>query len=74
MNSHRIVYPRGDRTVLTVVVILDYEEDEYALASRERFDHTVEGEALAWDRCRSLSEENGLTVVGDPMPRHDYLD
>lgn len=39
-----VVYPRGVRTTLTVAELLDYEEDDYDLASKTRFNDFEEAE------------------------------
>ena len=42
--SYRIVYPRGDRSALSVAHAYDYEEDEYDIASSKKFDDRAEAE------------------------------
>lgn len=62
--SYRIVYPRGDRTLLTVTCVLDYEEDEYDFASQKSFDDRQEAAA----HMHFLAKKNSLNV--DPrMPK-----
>lgn len=67
-SGHRVIYPRGDRNLLSVAWVRDYQEDEWALASRQVFDDEEE----AWEHCRKLAEENGLEVEGDSQQA--YLD
>lgn len=70
MFPYRIVYPRGDRSKLTVAYVRDYEVTDWDLASREMFDDQDE----AWVYCRSLAEQNGLDTQDDPQGSFAYLD
>ena len=54
-----VVYPRGDRSKLAVAEMCDatdYEEHDYAIASRKRF----RDEAMAAQYCRELAAQHGL--------------
>ena len=58
-----ICYPRGDRTMLDVAEIsrgCEYEESDYAVASRRRFD--TEAEAVEY--CAELAKKHGLKTGG----------
>jgi hypothetical protein len=35
--DYRIIFPQGDRTKLAIAQVRDYEENEWALASRHKF-------------------------------------
>lgn len=54
-----IVYPGGDLTRLAVAEMcdaLDYEENDYRIASRKRF--RVESDAVTY--CKQLAKDNDL--------------
>jgi hypothetical protein len=54
-----IIYPKGDRTKLSVAELCDgtsYEESDYDMASRKHF----RDEQMANVYCRKLAKENGL--------------
>jgi hypothetical protein len=70
MQQHRVIYKGGDRTTLTVALVWDYEEDEYALASRERF---VDEDA-AYAKAYELATAHDLKVADGRKGHHDYLD
>ena len=72
MQDYRIIFPGGDRSTLTVMLVFYYEEDDWALASRENFG---QDEDRAWEYCYALAEEHGLEVRDD-RPGHGqrYLD
>lgn len=71
--SYRIAYSResGNKTndVLVVVACYDYEEDEYALASKQIFDE----EADAVEYAKELANKHGLGL-NLPTGYHNYLD
>ena len=69
MQRHRIVYPHGDRSKLTVCCMFDYEESEYDIASRSSY--TKEEEA--WEQARILAYNYSKELVGDERPTA-YLD
>lgn len=72
MLDHRVIYPRGDRTKLSVAQVRDYETDQWALASRRNFGDDADA---AWAHCYALAEEHGLTVEDDrPGQGHAFLD
>lgn len=67
-----ICYPGGDTSQLSVAEIcysLDYEVNDYALASRQRFDTHDE----AFQYARTLAKDNGLSLKSSPG-EHAYLD
>ena len=73
MSTYHIVYPRGDRSKLSVVEIcagLEYELDDYAVASRETF----YDRPSAYEYAISLAKVNRLTYVRDDEDPPDYLD
>jgi hypothetical protein len=54
-----IIYPCGNRTKLDLAQIsygMEYEENDYAMASRRHFDN----EAEAAEYCRQLARDNNL--------------
>lgn len=67
-SGYRVIYPRGNRNLLSVAYVRDYQQDEWDLASRQVFDD----EDDAWVLCRDLANEHGLTTEDDPQPA--YLD
>ncbi|MCK9446545.1 hypothetical protein M0Q50_06740 [bacterium] len=67
-----IVYPRGDKTKLSVASLSYdclYEKNEYSVASRKEFDDEIE----ATEYCRKLAKENNLIFEGD-SDGNVYLD
>ena len=68
----RIVYPKGDRTKLALAIAWDYEEDDYSLASRRRFDVDTEQD-VAWEYAQELADKHGLEIV-DSRHLHKFLD
>jgi len=68
-----IIYPRGDKTKLSIVEIvpaLDYEIADYSVASRQAIYDLDEARTYA----KSLAKANGLTYEGDNSDEPDYLD
>jgi hypothetical protein len=63
-----IIYPRGDRSKISVSEVEEYEKDDYALASR----HTFIDEKDAIEYAKILAKDNNKIYVGDDEP--DYLD
>lgn len=71
-STYHIVYPRGDRTKLSVIELveaLSYELNDYAVASRRNFPTYQEAAAYAKD----LAKEHNLTFEAD-TDEPDYLD
>ncbi len=66
MLSWMVIYPRGDRSRLSIAQVRDYEKDEWALASRQTF----EEENDARDYMIKLATANGLPYKGQTF----YLD
>jgi hypothetical protein len=67
-SKYYIVYPKGDRSKISVVEIdyhLTYELSDYAVASRNSY--FSEREAIT--NAKNLARDNKLTYIGD-----DYLD
>lgn len=56
----RIIYPRGDRSRLSIAMVMDYEEDEWDIASHEHFVYEFD----ARDYARELAAENNLAADG----------
>lgn len=74
-SKYHIIYPRGDRSKLSVVEIvdaLDYELSDYAVASRNSF--TDPNEAVAY--AKELAKNNGLSYEHGSLGNCviDYLD
>lgn len=67
-----IVYPRGNRNRLSVVQVVDYEKNEWALASRREFENTEQGKAAAIEYMVELAERHGLEF--DAPGYHHFLD
>lgn len=70
--KYHIVYPRGDKSRLAVVEIVDalsYELSDYSVASRQSFDTYKD----AADYAKELAEKNNKTYVPD-SDEEDYLD
>lgn len=60
---YMVIYPRGDRTKLDVGHVVDYERDDWSLASRIEFD----SEAEAAVHALTLARKFDLDYVGpDP--------
>lgn len=71
--SYRIVFPRGDRTQLSVVEVVDYEASEWAMASRQAFEYSPSGLAEAMAYASYLANRHGLVYNGI-HERQNYLD
>lgn len=69
MQRWRIVYPRGDKSKLSIALVFDYEEDDYALASRNSYDSEDE----AYEYMKELAENHGLKFDRKDSD-HEYLD
>ena len=67
MLDYMIIYPRGDRSRLAVAQVRDYEQSDWALASRRTFGDDREA---AVEYMIELAEEHGLNYEG----QHHYLD
>ena len=70
-----IAYPGGDKTKITVCyesVACDYEINDYALASRQRWYSHAEANAY----CKQLAKDNNLIFINssDDGDNNDYLD
>lgn len=67
-----IVYPRGNRSQLSIAELCDsteHEMDDYDLASRNKYRDKEE----CVNRAKHLANENGLVYVGDKNQPH-YLE
>lgn len=71
MIDYRVIYPRGDRSCLSVAPVRDYETDDWALASRQAFG---EDQDAAWAHCYELAKKHGLKVEDSRRGHHDFLD
>lgn len=75
-SKYYIIYPRGDRSKISVVEIvdaLDYELSDYAVASRQSF--TDPNEAVPY--AKELAKTHGLKYEHGSLSRegiNDYLD
>ena len=58
---YMVIFPRGNRRYLDVAYVRWYQEDEWALASRRRFE--TEEEALEY--AHELSDEHGIPMLND---------
>jgi hypothetical protein len=67
-----VVFPRGDKSRLDVALLFDYEEDQWALASRRHFEE--EKEAIQYAKQLATSHNKNYTGPPDPDNKHDYLD
>jgi hypothetical protein len=70
MLHFRIIYPRGDESLLSVAEVRDFEVNSWALASRKEFDDEDE----AWQACYDLAKMHGLAVEDDRPDHHNFLD
>lgn len=61
MLNYMVVYPKGDRTRLSVAQVLDYEQSDWALASMQKFGYDKQA-------CREymieLAEKHNLDYDG----------
>lgn len=57
-----VIYPRGNYEILDVAQVMDYEQGEYRLASKKRFDR--EEEAVFY--ARKLSKEHNISLSENP--------
>lgn len=66
MLSWMVIYPRGNRKLLDIAQVRDYEKSEWDLASQQEFDDE--------DECREymkqLGDRHGIRYDGDTA----YLD
>lgn len=56
-----VIYPRGEHDKLSIASVLDYEQDEWALASLKRFDEEKEAAIYA----QKLSAKSGIPLETD---------
>jgi hypothetical protein len=56
----RVIYPCGNRKLLAIAQVRDYEQDEWALASRREFIYEFD----ARDYMMELSERHGIDFEG----------
>ena len=65
MRTHyRIVYYSGDRNLLSVAIVDEYEEDDYEMASCREFDFTETGKVEADAYAKELASANGIRFYG----------
>eukprot|EP00919_Chromeraceae_sp_WS-2016_P047429 GHVR01112397.1.p2 GENE.GHVR01112397.1~~GHVR01112397.1.p2 ORF type:complete len:152 (+),score=33.76 GHVR01112397.1:532-987(+) len=57
-RPYMVIYPRGDRTILTTAYVRFYQKDEWDLASEEGFELEEEAHAHA----RALARKHGLRL------------
>ena len=57
---YMVVFPGGNRKLLAVCYVRDYQEDDRALASRRRFENEVD----AMEYCEELADEHRLRIGG----------
>ena len=75
MFTYYIIFPSADRSKIKVLELskdLDYQLDDYDVASRKKFPARDSAE----DYAKSLAKTHGKEYVGfRPEPdKHDYLD
>jgi hypothetical protein len=71
METYYIIYPRGDRSKISIVGLtpyLEYELSDYAVASRQSF---TDDKPSAIEYAKKLAKENNLKYCGDD---EGYLD
>jgi hypothetical protein len=71
-STYIIVYPRGDRTKLSLAEIcfgMEYEKSDYSIASRKEFYEDLPG---AVEYIRELARKHDLSLELDSD--HDFLD
>lgn len=57
-----VIYPRGNYERLDIAQVMDYEQSEWRLASKKRFDR--EEDAVFY--ARKLSKEHNIPLTNDP--------
>ena len=67
-SSFRVIYPRGDRTKLSIAFVYDYEEDDWSLASTQHFEVEANAEIYA----EELASKFSLEFISNK--KHNYLD
>lgn len=67
-SSYRVIYPKGDRSKLTVAQVFDYETSDWDIASR----HEYVDEEDAWLQAEFLAGHFNKEIVGRTQPA--YLD
>lgn len=43
-----VIYPHGNKTMLDIAEVIDYEQREWSLASEKRFKDEIEAANYAW--------------------------
>lgn len=64
-----VIYPQGRRSWLDIAHVLDYEKEQYALASLKEFDEEKEAASYA----RKLSQENSIALEPHPTSRFLHI-
>lgn len=68
-NAYRVIFPGGDQSKLATAFVMEYEIDDWAIASRKIFDDV--------DECKAymvqLANKHGLVCEGAPA-EGNYLD
>lgn len=67
--AYRVIYPCGDKTKISVALVVDYEEKDWCIASRCLWDN----EAEAIEYAKNLARANNKEYVGKNN-EPDYLD
>jgi hypothetical protein len=70
MNYWMVIFPRGDRTRLSIACVVDCELNDWALASERQFPNTPEGEEDCRTHMEELGKKHGLSY---PV-KNGYLD
>lgn len=67
--SWMVIYPRGNKNVLDIAEVVDYEKNEWPLASFKEF--STEEEAALY--ARKLSNKHGIPLTEKPDSRFLYI-
>jgi hypothetical protein len=71
--SVRVIYPKGDRGKLDTAWVQDYEESDWAIASRRTFTEYEAAREYAIELAK-LHKLKYVGVVPAGCKLHDYLD
>lgn len=64
---YMVIFPCGNRAILDVAYVRDYEKADWALASNRTF--ATEEDAKEY--ARKLSDEHGIPLAGERQPTLD---
>lgn len=66
MTHWMVIYPQGNRNLISVAQVIDYQKDDWALASLKEF--SDEKEVVIY--ARKLSKESGIALDPSPLSTH----